>query len=102
MKPRTPIRLTARLLTYAMPSWLREERRNEELETALGREKRQHTNIGARVGMCRFKHFIMLQVDYERLPLLELIPIKSLQRASVCQRPTPLPLDEQEQRANSV
>lgn len=46
--------------------------------------------------------FIWLHVNSKCLTLLELIPIKSFQRAAVCQSLTPLQQDEKEQPTNSI
>lgn len=37
------------------------------------------------VGMCKLEHFIVVHVHYKCLTLLELIPMKSLQRTAVIQ-----------------
>lgn len=78
-----------------MPSWLREERRKREEGKQWGREKSggQITpalgELQAEGGMCVWVFLSRLHVNSKRLTLLELIPIKSLQRAAVCQSLTP-------------
>lgn len=53
--------------------------------------------------VCAWKSiFIWLHVNSKCLTLLELIPIKSFQRAAVCQSLTPLQQDEKEQPTNSI
>lgn len=88
-------------------------RKNREVGEQWGREKCRANNFTTVWtperssymcgNVCAWKSiFIWLHVNSKCLTLLELIPIKSFQRAAVCQSLTPLQQDEKEQPTNSI